>query len=478
MELSQNALDKTILLVEDNNQQRTSTIDYLNKNGIHKILLADRGEEVLLKVQSNKINLILMDIHLKGILNGVETMKLLKRAKPIPVIYTTGVTDRVTISEAIDTNPVAILGKPFHYHNLLNAINMSFSRSKKPISEIVPGLLEPFFDWLGTGFCITNSQGFFIHVNDEYCRIFQGKKEDFIGNNFTIILPDEQKESALKEHDQFIDTGDEDGLIKRREVKDLKGNLLNIKTTAYRYLDETGYPFKITTVVKLNNNDKNEADRLVNVRNRELLHRIKNNLSTLHNLMYHDLSSLPQNSDAYKIVSKAMDRIVSLSELYNIMDPDQVAGKAMVSSEIYINNLLTNMDKSLSISEKVRIYPEVDPGIKLTIEELTSLGMILSELITNSMKCAFDETILNPEIIIRLIPHDSNLKLEYRDNGKGIKRDQHIKRGNAMGFQIISALTQQAGGKLFQPEVSTGFTIRIIFPINKQPLETLQKTSG
>jgi len=464
MELSQKFLDKTILLVEDNNQQRTSTINYLNKNGIHKILLADRGEEVLLKVQSNRINLILMDIHLKGILNGVETMKLLKRAKPIPVIYTTGVTDQVTIYEAIDTNPVAILGKPFHYHNLLNAITMSFRRSIKPISEIIPGLLDPFFDWLGTGFCITNSRGIFTHVNDEYCRIYRGKKEDFIGNHFTIVLPDEQKETGIKEHDQFIDTGDEDVLIKRWEVKDLKGNLLYIKTTAYRYLDETGHPFKITTVVKLNNNDKNEADRLVNVRNRELLHRVKNNLSTLHNLLYHDLSSLPQNSDAYEIVSKAMDRIISLSELYNIMDPDQVAGKAMVSSEIYINNLLTNMDNSLRISEKVRIFSEVDPGIKLIFEELTSLGMILSELITNSMKYAFDETILNPAIIIRLSPHDFNLRLEYRDNGKGIKKDQNIKKGNAMGFQIISALTQQMGGKLFQPEVSTGFALEIIFP--------------
>lgn len=70
-------------------------------------------KDTLSTVQSNEPNLIFMDIHLHNSKNGIETVKELQKSRDIPVIYLTAFSDEDTMQQAIETNPISYILKPF-----------------------------------------------------------------------------------------------------------------------------------------------------------------------------------------------------------------------------------------------------------------------------------------------------------------------------------------------------------------------------
>ena len=87
-----------------------------------------RGEEAILHVQENKPDIILLDINLKGKLDGIATAMVLQRHANIPIIYLTANSDNATFNRARPTRPAAFISKPFKQLDLQRAIELTISR--------------------------------------------------------------------------------------------------------------------------------------------------------------------------------------------------------------------------------------------------------------------------------------------------------------------------------------------------------------
>lgn len=111
-----------ILIVEDDMIIGANLSLQLTQLGYEVTGLESRGEEALAHALANTPDIILMDINLKGKLNGIETVSAIQNEKDIPIIYLTANSDEATFSQAKETHPRAFITKPFNKLNLQRSV--------------------------------------------------------------------------------------------------------------------------------------------------------------------------------------------------------------------------------------------------------------------------------------------------------------------------------------------------------------------
>lgn len=122
-----------ILILEDEAIVALSLEDTLQLAGYHVCGVTDNGESALQIAEKEVVDLVLLDIHLRGEWDGIETGRRIKAIKNIPVIYLTAFSDSETLQRAKETRPAAYLIKPYQPRNLLVAIDVAlhnFAASK------------------------------------------------------------------------------------------------------------------------------------------------------------------------------------------------------------------------------------------------------------------------------------------------------------------------------------------------------------
>jgi DNA-binding LytR/AlgR family response regulator len=129
-------LKKNILIVEDESIVSKDIQFSLTKLGYHVVGIASNGEKAIDLVTKNQVDLILMDIMLKGDLNGIELAEKIKNQLSIPVIFLTAYADDSTLSKAKITQPYGYIIKPFKEIDIQISIEMALYKHEKE-QEIV-----------------------------------------------------------------------------------------------------------------------------------------------------------------------------------------------------------------------------------------------------------------------------------------------------------------------------------------------------
>jgi two-component system cell cycle sensor histidine kinase/response regulator CckA len=114
-----------ILIVEDEGIIADNIASRLSKSGYEVTGIAQSSEEALAIVPVSNPDLVLMDIHIKGELDGIETTKKLRERFDIPVIYLTAHTDSKTVDRAKLTEGSGFLTKPVDHRTLATTIEMA-----------------------------------------------------------------------------------------------------------------------------------------------------------------------------------------------------------------------------------------------------------------------------------------------------------------------------------------------------------------
>ncbi|MEO9893186.1 response regulator [Aurantibacter sp.] len=118
---------KRILIVEDDMIIGANISMQLINLGYEVDGLVARGEDAIAHAANNIPDLLLLDINLKGVLNGIETAERINQLYNIPIIYLTANSDDVTFKKAKDTFPKAFITKPFNKLNLQRTISLVFA---------------------------------------------------------------------------------------------------------------------------------------------------------------------------------------------------------------------------------------------------------------------------------------------------------------------------------------------------------------
>ena len=103
-----------ILIVEDEGLIALDLKKRLEQAGYKVVALADNGEDAILNAGNLKLDVILMDIRLRGPMDGVEIADEIRKRFYIPVIFVTAHADCETLDRARITEPFGYIVKPFH----------------------------------------------------------------------------------------------------------------------------------------------------------------------------------------------------------------------------------------------------------------------------------------------------------------------------------------------------------------------------
>jgi DNA-binding LytR/AlgR family response regulator len=114
-----------ILIVEDEMLIAANLAMQLENIGYEIVGIIPRGEDAINVIKTDKPDLVLMDINLKGELDGIETATRMQLESPMPIIYLTANTDESNFLRAKATNPYAYLSKPFKKLDIIHAIELA-----------------------------------------------------------------------------------------------------------------------------------------------------------------------------------------------------------------------------------------------------------------------------------------------------------------------------------------------------------------
>lgn len=197
---------------------------------------------------------------------------------------------------------------------------------------------------------------------------------------------------------------------------------------------------------------------------KEIHHRVKNNLQIISSLLRMQ-SRRPLDEVTLTLFQESQNRVQSMALIHEHLY--QASDLSQIDFGNYIRSLADNLFRSYGISQKLIKFDIKTNAIKLSLDTAIPCGLIINELVSNSLKYAFSNQQadqVNGKIIICLHQDDDNmLTLTVGDNGMGIPEGIDWQSTNSLGLRIVHNLTRQLKGKI-SLERNNGTTFCIKFP--------------
>jgi PAS domain S-box-containing protein len=180
---------KKVLIVEDEGVVALSLQAVLNKMGYMTVGIAITGKEAISMATDLHPDVILMDIHIKGDMDGIQATEKINEFSNIPVIFLTAYADDDTVSRALKTRSYSYLVKPYNPRELYSNIEFAIYRRwlKDRVGthrENLELLLTKLTD---TGFII-DIKGVILYANPAAEMLTGWKIEDLINHNIFELL--------------------------------------------------------------------------------------------------------------------------------------------------------------------------------------------------------------------------------------------------------------------------------------------------
>ena len=125
-----------ILIVEDEFVTISNLKSILTNEGYQVSGIAKSANEALEVLKSKPIDLIIIDINIKGEFDGIWLANRIKTIYDIPHIFLTAYCDKKTVASAVETNPYAYLIKPFTKESIFASINIAIKQYSKSLDDV------------------------------------------------------------------------------------------------------------------------------------------------------------------------------------------------------------------------------------------------------------------------------------------------------------------------------------------------------
>lgn len=196
---------------------------------------------------------------------------------------------------------------------------------------------------------------------------------------------------------------------------------------------------------------------------REVHHRVKNNLQIVSSLLRLQAENI-SDERVSAAVHDSQNRIRALALVHEQLYRSE--SLAHIDIGEYLQNIATSVWRSLSIrGSPIRLVSEVINGISINIDQAIALGLIVTELVSNSVKHAFPTGTAQGTISLRVRQDNTVLHVEVADNGIGMP-PQINAGGGSLGMQLVHGLCRQIGATLSFGE-GPGTTVVIRVPTSK-----------
>jgi len=466
---------KVILLVEDEAIVAMTESMELKNYGydvIH-VLNGHKAIEVVNNT-SKTIDLILMDINLGNNLDGTEIAKIILKDHDIPLLFLSSHTEREIVNKTENITFYGYVVKDSGIIVLDASIKMAFRlheanqnlrnqkieiENKKKDLQVLEKRYRRLFESAKDGIIILNADnGVIVDVNPFLINMLGYSKENFLTKHIWDIGT---KENIDLSKQLYLEL-QEKGYVRYEDLplEASNGKLIHVEFVCNVYLVDGDKVIQcnirdITERIKheqILNDDMEKKEALI----KEMQHRTKNTFNMITSLI-HIRSSVTHSEETKNTLDDLTLRVRSISELYSLLYETQSFYE--VELKAYCDKVIESM---LKLSKNITLNENLEEIIASSSNAAT-IGMILVELLSNTIKYAFPDS-QNGIINIELKKINSQVKLTVEDNGIGIRKDFDINNIKSVGLNLVSLMVNQLEGNI-QFISENGTKIIIEFPL-------------
>ena len=466
---------KVILLVEDEAIVAMTESMELKNYGydvIH-VLNGHKAIEVVNNT-SKTIDLILMDINLGNNLDGTEIAKIILKDHDIPLLFLSSHTEREIVNKTenitfygyvVKDSGIIVLDASIKMAFRLHEANQNLKNQKIEIEnkkkdlQVLEKRYRRLFESAKDGIIILNADnGVIVDVNPFLINMLGYSKENFLTKHIWDIGT---KENIDLSKQLYLEL-QEKGYVRYEDLplEASNGKLIHVEFVSNVYLVDGDKVIQcnirdITERIKheqILNDDMEKKEALI----KEMQHRTKNTFNMITSLI-HIRSSVTHSEETKNTLDDLTLRVRSISELYSLLYETQSFYE--VELKAYCDKVIESM---LKLSKNITLNENLEEIIASSSNAAT-IGMILVELLSNTIKYAFPDS-QNGIINIELKKINSQVKLTVEDNGIGIRKDFDINNIKSVGLNLVSLMVNQLEGNI-QFISENGTKIIIEFPL-------------
>lgn len=275
-------------------------------------------------------------------------------------------------------------------------------------------------------------------------RLYGYPAGEVVGRPSSILVPSE----LAAEHDSVIQRVGRGERVEAFETVRLNrgGERLEVSLSASPIHNAAGGTVGISTITRdISQRKRNERLQLAEVLLREVHHRVKNNLQVITSLLKLHAEQMvdPAAQAAFR---DSQDRVRSIALLHERLHKAEALGSVEIQG--YAEELIQALLRA-SGRQPVAVKIEAQ-RIELPMDAAVPLGLILSELVSNALRHAFDDPPRRPpELQVSLRPGGpGELRLEVGDNGRGLPPPEVLTASRSLGMHIVRVLSRQLDGRL------------------------------
>ncbi len=201
---------------------------------------------------------------------------------------------------------------------------------------------------------------------------------------------------------------------------------------------------------------KQEEEIKKSLREKEILlaeihHRVKNNLAVVSAMLQLQAAKM-EGQDHINHLMDSVGRIKTIANIHEQLY--QSNNFSMIDVANNIDVLVDKISQTFDPDSVIKVDYDLSP-VYLNVNQAVPFSLIINEVITNSMKHAFDKK-SDGKIEMNLAITGERVIMTIRDNGIGIPDMEKLQEGNSLGIQIISVLTQQLRAEYSYQKISNG----------------------
>lgn len=304
--------------------------------------------------------------------------------------------------------------------------------------------------------------GHFIQANPAIAKMFgYDSVDEFIEVRVSDLYQN------LEERKLFVEEMLQKGFVKNKELclRKKDGAPIWASCTAKVHYDADGNIAWMDGVIEDITERKQVEDQLkVSLREKEMLlrelyHRTKNNMQVISSLL--NLQSLTiDDKQMLEVVKDIQHRIRSISlvheKLYQSKDLSNVNLKDYIQE--LTDALVTSYEGS---KHRISLTLDID-NVFISLDSITTCGLIINELVSNSLKHAFPDNREGTIRIVLYLTDGDEMGLRISDNGIGLPQGLDFRDTKSLGLKLVRKLAEdQLGGKVeLQDEKGTDFLIK------------------
>ncbi|MGB9697297.1 MAG: PAS domain S-box protein [Ignavibacteria bacterium] len=311
---------------------------------------------------------------------------------------------------------------------------------------------------------ITDTNGIIEYVNPHFVISSGYSLEEIIGKNINSLSLILQSSVRYDEIWGQISRGNEweGDVLNRKKSGDTYWARIRITPLRNEKGIITNYLLisEDITDKKLKDEQLQKYTREIEVMLKEIHHRVKNNLQIILSLIRLQSENI-KDSEAIAQIKATENRIISMALVHEMLYSSESYSE--IEFKNYVSKIIQNIFLSLS-AKKIKVLNKIE-NIFLPIDIAIPCGLIINELITNSIKHAFKNTDTGVITIQMKSVEENYIQFQYKDNGPGIKDKTYFTNPKTLGLQLITTLSNQIGSS-YSFSSREGFSFELTIPVN------------